>query len=144
VLLIGNPHPVTGDVPMKMTLPKPGYPTPTDLYYADMTGNWDLDGDGQVGEYGGDFGPGGIDRNLELAVGRIPYYGNRAHLDGILAKIRAYQEAPPEQQTWRRRALLPMANVDDWTATFLLGESLRDDILAEVYKLRQQILGGAV
>jgi hypothetical protein len=129
VLLIGNPHPVTGDVPMKMTLPKPGYPTPTDLYYGDMTGNWDLDGDGQVGEYVGDFGPGGVDRNLELAVGRIPYYGNRAHLDAILAKIQAYQQVPPDQQTWRRRALLPMANVDDWTATFLLGEALRDDIL---------------
>jgi hypothetical protein len=55
VLLIGNPDPTTGDVPMKMCWPnRTSYiwqESPTDYFYADLTGNWDLDGDGSFGEY---------------------------------------------------------------------------------------------
>jgi hypothetical protein len=49
VLLIGNPDPDLGDIPMKKCWP--GYAgrnyrdSPTDYFYADLTGNWDLDGD---------------------------------------------------------------------------------------------------
>jgi hypothetical protein len=62
VLLIGNPDPddpsdpadTVGDVPMKMMWPMRNYYTyresPTDYFYADLTGNWDLDGDGYFGE----------------------------------------------------------------------------------------------
>jgi len=54
VLLIGNPDPLIGDVPMKMCWPDQTYYTyfesPTDYFYADLTGNWDLDGDGLFGE----------------------------------------------------------------------------------------------
>jgi hypothetical protein len=54
VLLIGNPDPANGDVPMKMCWPDQGYYTyfesPTDYFFADLTGNWDLDGDGLFGE----------------------------------------------------------------------------------------------
>lgn len=81
VLLIGNPHPTQGEIPMKMTYPRnnetelPEYKdSPTDFYYADLTGNWDLDGDGYYGEWGDDFGTGGVDRNWEVLVGRIPCY----------------------------------------------------------------------
>ncbi|MBN2444067.1 MAG: hypothetical protein JXJ04_22075 [Spirochaetales bacterium] len=57
VLLIGNPDPddplddtdTVGDIPMKMVFPNyygPDYRIiPTDYFYADLTGNWDLDGD---------------------------------------------------------------------------------------------------
>ncbi|MGB3341424.1 MAG: C25 family cysteine peptidase [bacterium] len=62
VLLIGDPDPVEpgdpadhiGDIPMKMTWPS--YPSllhidfPTDYYYAELTGDWDLDDDGVYGE----------------------------------------------------------------------------------------------
>lgn len=63
VLLIGNPDPddpasstdTVGDVPMKMCWPNLSYYTwfesPTDYFYANLTGNWDLDGDGFFGEY---------------------------------------------------------------------------------------------
>jgi len=57
-LLIGNPDPddpldagdSVGDVPMKMCMPR-YFSTgdrncPTDYFYADLSGNWDLDGDG--------------------------------------------------------------------------------------------------
>lgn len=63
VLLVGNPDPddpaapadSIGDIPMKMCWPDREYYTffesPTDYFYADLTGNWDLDGDGYFGEY---------------------------------------------------------------------------------------------
>ncbi len=73
VLLIGNPDPddplptpedypqdkehaveVTGDIPMKMCFPlyhdAHCERSATDYFYADLTGNWDLDGDGLYGE----------------------------------------------------------------------------------------------
>jgi len=63
VLLIGDPHPLTGDMPMRLTRPRcadtgsikyadPDYErdVPSDFYYADLTGNWDKDGDGSYGE----------------------------------------------------------------------------------------------
>ena len=61
VLLIGNPDPddgtdsgdAVGDLPMQMGWPRYHYPKgdfPTDYFYADLTGNWDLDGDGFFGE----------------------------------------------------------------------------------------------
>ncbi|MFC1871389.1 C25 family cysteine peptidase [Chloroflexota bacterium] len=57
VLLIGDPNPddtknpsdFVGDIPMKMCWPRyfrVGDGAPTDLYYSDLTSNWDLDGDG--------------------------------------------------------------------------------------------------
>ncbi|MGV7224076.1 MAG: C25 family cysteine peptidase [Nitrospinales bacterium] len=84
VLLIGNPDPVQWSdsfgVPMMFAHPDNGFSPPnpaglpTDMYYAELSGNWDLDGDGFPGEFIGDFGPGGIDQFCELEVGRIPYY----------------------------------------------------------------------
>ncbi len=54
VLLIGNPNQDEDDIPMKMTYPYRLYEDydiiPTDYYYSDLTGNWDLDGDRLFGE----------------------------------------------------------------------------------------------
>ena len=62
VLLIGNPDPdnpadavdTFGDIPMKMCWPhrfSSSYQDcPTDYFYANLSGNWDLDGDGFYGE----------------------------------------------------------------------------------------------
>jgi len=134
VLLIGNPDPSDGDVPMKLLDPRSSsvYLTPSDYYYADLTGNWDLDGDGKYGEYNGDFGTGGVDRNWEMIVGRIPYYGVTRELDSILQRIIDYQTKPGEQTTWRRNVLLPMADLGDWQPlSDWLGEDIKDDILME-------------
>lgn len=59
VLLIGNPDPdnfleegdLVGDMPMKDCMLKLLEDIPTDFYFAELTGNWDLDGDGCAGEY---------------------------------------------------------------------------------------------
>jgi fibronectin type 3 domain-containing protein len=105
VLLIGNPNPSSGDVPMKLCYPVTGYDTPTDYYYADLTSNWNADGDSRFGEWGQDF----TSKPLhEVLVGRIPVYGSAyATLDGILAKTIAYDSAT--STSWRQNILLPMA-----------------------------------
>lgn len=65
LLLIGDPDPddpddpgdTVGDVPMLMAWPhRNNYrhrETPTDYFYADLSGDWDLDGDGRYGEHAG-------------------------------------------------------------------------------------------
>ena len=123
-LLIGDAHPLYGDVPMFVVWPRYAY-SPTsclgtfaldcrsfesDMPYADLSGDWDLSGDGQLGQHGLDDGPGGLDFEAELLVGRIPvYFGETAPLDVILDHAMAYEAEPPAERPWRRRMLLPAA-----------------------------------
>jgi hypothetical protein len=112
VVLLGNPDPRHGDLPMQNTYPyQPGAvdyveEIPTDAYYADLSGNWDLDGDGRFGEWDGDRGPGGVDFYPELLVGRIPVYGDAAMADRLLTRASAYPRPAPDS-AWRRRLLMP-------------------------------------
>jgi len=149
VLLVGNPHPEQGDVPMKMLWPRTNATTdtdykeaPSDFYYADLTGNWNLDGDAYYGEWPdadgdrGDFGTGGVDCFWDVLVGRIPHYGSIRDTDAILQKIIFY-ETPLEQSTqWRNSALLPMTPYNEdghipsgGSLVYTLGEAIKDDIL---------------
>ena len=113
VLLIGNPDPDDpssstdsyGDVPMMMTWPRAwGYDrSPTDYFYADLTGNWDLDGDGYYGEWGDDTGSGGVDYVADVYVGRIPVYNHEYQvLDNILSRLMKRDGVP-------NKILMPMA-----------------------------------
>jgi len=109
VLLIGNPHPTSGDVPMKMMYPRNSQSSykeaPTDYYYADLTSNWDSDGDGFYGEWIDDFSTQPIH---EVIVGRIPVYGTSyTTLDSILTKTINYETETSID--WRQNVLLPMA-----------------------------------
>jgi hypothetical protein len=114
VLLIGNPTPTTGNVPMKMAYPRSfdtsDRESPSDYYYADLTSDWDTDDDGVYGEwivtgYGGDFSTKPLH---EVIVGRIPVYGTAySTLDSILSKTIAYGNE--EDISWRENLLLPMA-----------------------------------
>jgi len=114
VLLVGNPDPRRSGAPMKETYAMAKHhkwptKTPSDYYYADLTGNWDLDGDGQVAEYSDDMGTGGIDWTPEVYVGRLPIYDNNVEaLDRILRKTMAYQ-SPGGDRAWRKRVLQPAA-----------------------------------
>ena len=141
VLLIGNPDPVIGAVPMKMLWPRnnwgeePWTDAPSDSYYADLTGNWDLDEDGFYGEWpdanglNGDFGPGGVDCFWEVLVGRIPCYGDINDLDNILQKTIAYEEQTQigESIDWRKNVLLAMDS--SLPNSYRLGEALKNEIL---------------
>ncbi|MBN1409698.1 MAG: carbohydrate binding domain-containing protein [Spirochaetales bacterium] len=130
-LLIGNPDTGTGDIPMKMSWPRSYADTdrnaPTDFYYAELSGNWDANGNGVFGE-GDDLSnviAGGADKYAEIAVGRIPYYGNTDDLDHILAKTIAYENS--SDTAWRRNILLPMKPSDASTPGFQLGEAIKNN-----------------
>ncbi len=133
VLFIGNPNPSNGDVPMKMLWPRKNATSytdyrdaPSDYFYADLTGNWDRDGDGYYGEEDHDFGTGGIDRIPEVIVGRIPYYGSISDLDSILRKIINYDNEMKSNDV--RRMILPMVPSDPDTPGYHLGEAIKNDI----------------
>ena len=143
VLLIGNPDPddpssggdSVGDVPMKMCWPRRGasdgyQEAPTDHFYADLTGNWDLDGDGYFGEWGDDYGPsGGVDFAQEVTVGRIPVYdGDFSALDDILQKTIDYENGSTGSG-WRTSALLPMSFGDAAYDGAPLAQQMIDDYL---------------
>ncbi|MEE2789481.1 MAG: C25 family cysteine peptidase [Myxococcota bacterium] len=156
-LLIGDPRP-TGDVPMRGTRPAHNAHqwwaddpvVLTDYYYAELTGNWDLDGDGFIAEFPvrfneiddnspasrhmdsleDDFGPGGVDRDAEISVGRIPFYGDVDDLDHILQKSMRYENAALDEIDWRRSALV--AAEGEHRAFF--GELIREDILTPDFR----------
>jgi len=125
VLLLGNPHPTDGYVPMKSCYSS--NVVPSDFFYADLSGNWDLNGNGVYGEWD-DNGPGGVDRYWEVLVGRIPYYGNISDTDAILNKIIDY-ENQIEDTDWRSNALLPMVPFDGSTPSYQLGEQIKQNFL---------------
>ncbi|MCP4638807.1 MAG: hypothetical protein GY851_00165, partial [bacterium] len=78
VLLIGDPHPSTfsstTSIPMMMCYPQANTTsnsTPTDMCFAELSGNWNVDADSYPGEWGSsteDFATGGIDFNCEVKV----------------------------------------------------------------------------
>lgn len=113
VLLIGNPHPETGDVPMRWY--NDGYETggvygaPTDALYSDLSAGdaWD--------------------KYWEVIVGRIPYYGSMSALDAILQKTINYENS--QQVLWRWNALLPMVPLSDTTPSYQCGEQIKDQLL---------------
>ncbi|HPY72807.1 MAG TPA: C25 family cysteine peptidase [Methanothrix sp.] len=138
VLLVGDPRPFEsgeGDIPMKMCWPRRTATTyrdaPTDYFYADLTGNWDKNGDQIYGQWGsGKDYPvaGGVDFTPEVYVGRIPVYdADYQTLDGILQKIILYELS--SSTDWRKSALLPMAFSDSSTDGARLSEQMRDDYL---------------
>ncbi|MCE5313505.1 MAG: C25 family cysteine peptidase [Armatimonadota bacterium] len=130
VLLVGNPNPASGDVPMKMLWPRYSQASyrdaPSDYYYSDLTGDWDLDGDGIYGEQPDDFGTGGIDRIPDVYVGRIPYYGSITDLDEIFQKTINYQTSMLGD--WSRRFIFAMKPLDSATPCYQLGESIIGNI----------------
>lgn len=122
VLLIGDPSPNGRDgVPMKLTHPLNAVvgtypyelqdhidPVPTDHYYSDLDGNWDLDEDGRFGVYPLDRGPNSINWEPDALVGRLPvYWDNADQLDEILEAIMAFEANP--DPGYRHRVLLPAA-----------------------------------
>lgn len=122
-LLVGNAHALYGDLPMFTVWPRHSYQADSclgttqdcrafesDMPYANLTGDWDLNGDGLWGQHELDDGPGGIDFHAELLVGRIPvYFGEIGPMDEILSHAMAYETEPAADREWRDRVLLPAA-----------------------------------
>lgn len=95
VLLAGN----IGDIPMRYCYPDgPSSGTPTDYYYADLTGDWNSDGDGYYGEPSQD----NVNFLAEVYVGRIPW-SDYSTLSGICDKLVATES---DTGSWKNNALL--------------------------------------
>lgn len=123
LLLVGDAHPKYGDVPMVTVWPRHTYLSSncagiavdcrsceTDYLYADLTGNWDLNGNGQYGETELDEGDGGIDFEPELFVGRIPvFFDDMRELDRVLDNAIGYMNQTQDATSYRRKILLPAA-----------------------------------
>jgi len=102
VLIVGT-H---ASIPMRICYPDPTnhapdgiHDIPTDYYYADLTGNWDSDGDGFYGERGQD----NIDFVPEVFVGRIPTDGPSA-VSSITSKIQQFEQT--QYTGWKKNAML--------------------------------------
>ncbi len=105
LLIIGS----STSIPMKTLYPsntdhKSSWATPSDMYFADLTGDWDKDRDGFPGEFRDDA----VDFGAELLVGRIPFDAEPL-INSVLEKTIAYETTDGE---WRKRALLAMAVLD--------------------------------
>jgi len=160
-LLVGNPDPddntnsqdSVGSVPMKMCWPRKYDPpnnslpnpnlyrqAPTDFYYADLTGNWDKDGDGFYGEgytykwsESGDID--GIDFLAEMIVGRIPF-DDPDDVREYLQRVMDYEKAgygyvfgSGGALAWRHRALIGCGDyLDASTPPHIYGEYLRKSV----------------
>jgi hypothetical protein len=119
VLLIGDPDPEGGDLPMLMSYPVEDLtryypdstadnmsPTPTDFYYAELSSEWDCDGDGLPWDYPDDADC--MDMEPEVFVGRLPVYGGDVDaLDALLERILARDLET--DKSYRHRVLLPAA-----------------------------------
>lgn len=145
VLLVGNPDPATGDVPMKRCYSYVGdtYDYPTDSFYCDLTGNWDLNGDGIFGTEGPDDGAGGVDFVPEVIVGRIPVYTAtdwKPVFSNIVRKIIRYETEG--DISWRKIALLPESWSDPYTDGAYVAEHMKSNYLQPkgyaAYTLYQQ------
>lgn len=141
VLLIGDPNPTNGAVPMMSCHPfvntngviqsQSSNMVPTDFFYADLTGDWDKNGNGVYGDYY-DYLSNGVSRAYQVAVGRIPFYGNIAELDGILSKIQRYENAAVTNRAWRRKAVVAFPDMDGFLSSTPGRESAQpfvDDLL---------------
>lgn len=101
-LLIGEPW----QIPMRECWPNPNdhqrqsgnNPVPTDYYYADLTSNWDSDGDGYFGEYGQDA----VDFAADIYVGRIDW-ADTSVVRKICNKTVAFEH---NTGSWKKNALL--------------------------------------
>ncbi len=120
VLLIGYPHRDYGDVPMVRFWSREGMSgllpgmnewADTDWFYADLTGNWDANGDGKFAQPDEITGVGAVSFTADLIPGRIAvYFDNTDELDAVLATAVDFMNHTKEfAGTYRYKFLFPMA-----------------------------------
>ncbi|MDX9805009.1 MAG: C25 family cysteine peptidase [bacterium] len=162
LLIIGDPASGRSGIPMFETRPLHEYPeetnngTPenvpieTDMLYADLSGNWDKNGNSVYGETGLDDGDGGINFEVELITGRIPVYDNDvSDLDKTLALTIKYMNMEKGGTQYRKRIIFPAgfyffrglgmtgdwdsAGLGEWAANTLM-KSINDIEIVRMYE----------
>lgn len=107
VLLIGDPIPSNGAVPMRQD----NRASPTDYYYKDLSNTWpDKDG------------------FAEVSVGRIPVYDESGieTLDKILERTTTYENQPVAETVWRKNALFAAKPFDNTAKGSKLFEEIKE------------------
>lgn len=101
------------------------YLIPADLYYADLDGDWNADGDDRWGETADDD----VDLYSDVVVTRLPLF---APGDGarIIDKILTYEQSPPEGFT--ENVLLLGSDWDAQTPGDVFCDYIDDDLPAEL------------
>jgi PKD repeat protein len=124
VLFIGDPDPDDpkdpsdhiGDIPMKMTAGLYhaywDWFEPTDWYYADLKGNWDLDGDGFFGETLPINNPQSPDSTIDNDFFSIRWYG-KLRVD-IPGQYKFYTYSDDGAKLWIGNGVNPV--IDHWDA----------------------------
>lgn len=82
-----------------------------DLYFAELNGNWDADGDGIWGEYFGDQ----AQVQPELYVGRLPF-STAAEATAIVNKIIAYERGPSQTAYLSKSLSVSTDQFRDWNS----------------------------
>lgn len=100
VLLIGSSNTIPLRHSYPMNYDEKSDPVPTDYYYADLTSDWDKDGDGYYGEMQ-DL----IDCTAEVHIGRIPF-DNPSVISDFLTKTMQFEST---SMSWKKQVLLPAA-----------------------------------
>lgn len=99
---------------------------PSDVYYSDLDGTWDADGDGLYGEVAD-----GLDMDPDLEVGRLSV-SNRLDAETQVAKLLRYRRVPPiaaaSSQLYLAEVLFPRA----WS----VGELIQIDGAVQAESLR--------
>ncbi len=169
VLLVGTADPfdrlagsddAVGSLPMKMAWPrgdgrtgtkKNGQPAygwcPTDHYYADLSAEWDVDGDGYAGAPD-DAVPSairirtgdqvevlerarpGFDFDMEVLVGRIPFDDARA-VDEVLARTILYERESAAPPAGRRRVYVATGCFQSTADYGWLGRQIEEEAVPE-------------
>ncbi len=143
LLIIGDPSPETGDIPMKVTYSYYGSKkAPTDFYYSDLTSNWNSDGDSKFGELS-ELDE--IDAIPDVVVGRIPLYnGDYSSVDHILQKTMAYELETSQDATWRDNMMLVMDGYYGGEG-YEVGEAIHSDLSSTswgFYRMYSRNIGG--
>ena len=125
VLLGGDSH----IVPMRAAYVGPdsnGNDIPCDLYYSDINGSWNADGDSDYGEVPNDV----VDMFADVFVGRAPI-NNATDGNNFVYKVREYEADPtmtyPMPLTYQTRILMLANMLDDSTDTSTMMEAICTD-----------------
>ncbi|NIA23652.1 MAG: hypothetical protein GWP03_05800 [Proteobacteria bacterium] len=118
IMILGD----TSEVPIRQVMYAGMYNDaliPTDLYYADLEGNWDANGNGIFGEYINGINVDNVNGIPDVVIGRIPLSGNEALID--------YYHRMVEYQT-----TMPILSTHFW------GASINDvgDGIGQIYCLQ--------